>query len=215
MPVGYDPNLRFLAFFIKGSNYTKEVRSVLHPLRFVFNVVVKIVTFLKWNIFHEECTSIVILRTFAEWKQYALCSKTSVPSAFPNKEIKSKFKGVNTITRQQEDVIIKRNFQRQKKLFQIRRVRPTWLIKITMMSNMVLAQCVVFTCCKALFTLFFSVTGIVKLSFVTTPLWPSRYSFTFLMHNARKIECLTFNKVLRSKLSVMIKNNQAFLLSNL
>jgi len=66
MIVGYDPNLRFLAFLIKGSNYAKEVRAVLHPLRFVFNVIVKIVTFLKWNIFHEECTSIVILRTFAE-----------------------------------------------------------------------------------------------------------------------------------------------------
>lgn len=79
-------------------------------------------------------------------------------------------------------VIIKRNFQHQKKILWNTPCVTTWLIKITIHPNMLSLQCAVFTCCKVLFTLFFAVTGIVKLSFVTALPWSASF-FSFCVWN--------------------------------
>lgn len=55
---------------------------------------------------------------------------------------------------------------------------------MTMIPNMVPLQYTVFTCCKLLFTPFFAVTGIVKLSFVVSSLRPAK--FTFLVRLCHK-----------------------------
>lgn len=56
---------------------------------------------------------------------------------------------------------------REGETFQTWRVRSTWLIKITILFSMVSTQYRIFTCCKALFTLFFEVNCLCCRVFIT------------------------------------------------
>lgn len=87
-----------------------------------------------------------------------------------------------TITQLEPSSLPRWNYQHQKKILSKTPCATTWLIKMTIQPNMLWLQCAVFTCCKVLFTLFFAVTGIVKLSFVTTPPGSASFFFSLRLH---------------------------------
>lgn len=87
-----------------------------------------------------------------------------------------------TITQLEPSSLPRWNSQHQKKILSKTPCATTWLITMTIQPNMPWLQCAVFTCCKVLFTLFFAVTGIVKLSFVTTPPWSASFFFSLRLH---------------------------------